>query len=334
MAELVLALGSSHSPVLNSPAEESHLHVEIDKAKRPFIDKEGNKATYDQLVSLNAERLKEEVKPEVIKKRVERCLECIDLLSQRLAKANPDIVIVIGDDQHEQFFEDHMPSILVYWGETISNTILDLPETAPEFWKRARSMFHEDQGVQEYPVASEFGLHLIEHLMENEFDVSHSKKLPKDRGEGHAFGFVHKKLMQEKVVPILPIALNTYFPPNNPRPKRCVTLGKQILQAIKSWPKSDRIAIVASGGLSHFTVDEDLDKAVLKACLEKDDETLSKLPINKLVFGNSEIRNWITVASAASELNTEWQEYVPYYRSEAGTGVGAAFAVWSHEERI
>ena len=50
---------------------------------------------------------------------------------------------------------------------------------------------------------------------------------------------------------------------------------------------------------------------------------------NKLNSGNSEIRNWITVAGACEHLNVNWQDYVPCYRSVAGTGCGMGFAVWS-----
>ena len=48
----------------------------------------------------------------------------------------------------------------------------------------------------------------------------------------------------------------------------------------------------------------------------------------KLNSGSSEIRNWIVVAGVAERLKTQWQEYVPLYRSPAGTGCGMAFAAW------
>jgi hypothetical protein len=51
-------------------------------------------------------------------------------------------LIIVGDDQMEQFFHDNMPAVLVYWGDIIPNTVCDLPDEAPEFWKRARSLYH------------------------------------------------------------------------------------------------------------------------------------------------------------------------------------------------
>jgi len=334
MAEIVLAMGSSHSPILNSPPEDAHLHAETDKGlvptwQRKLVDRSGNEVSYEELLALAPHGLEAECADEMIARRVQQCLDNIDRLSATLSEATPDVVIVVGDDQHEQFFEDNMPSISIYWGDTILNNVLDLPEDAPEFWKRARSMYHETDGPREYPVASELGRHLIEHLVTEEFDISHSTRLPRERGEGHAFAFVHKRLICDNVVPIVPIALNTYFPPNQPLPKRCYALGCAVRDAVESWPENARVAVIASGGLSHFTIDEELDRGILEACRAHDAATLTNVPLNKLRSGNSEIRNWIVVAGAATGLTTEWQDYVPYYRSEAGTGVGAAFAVWS-----
>jgi 3-O-methylgallate 3,4-dioxygenase len=89
------------------------------------------------------------------------------------------------------------------------------------------------------------------------------------------------------------------------------------------------VGILASGGLSHFTIDEQLDRRVLEACRSADAAALASLPVSKLDSGSSEIRNWIVVAGAAERLETAWQEYEPLYRTPAGTGCGMAFACWS-----
>lgn len=96
----------------------------------------------------------------------------------------------MGDDQREQYFEDHTPAFLVYCGATIVNGVLDLPAGAP------------------------LALHLVGELLEREFDISYAEKLAQPRGEGHAFGFVHRRLMGGNVVPVVPLVVNTYYPPN------------------------------------------------------------------------------------------------------------------------
>ena len=328
MSDIVLAIGTSHSPLLNSPAEDYPKHAAIDAGGRKLLDKQGRPCTYGQLLEKADPSIKDQIKPEVLQQRSARCTSNIEKLSRELAASRLDALIIIGDDQYEQFFDDNMPSILVYWGETIENNPLHMDEDAPQFWRHARSQFHEASRSRKYPVASQLGLHLIEKLIEQHFDVSHSKRLTKEHGEGHAFGFVHRRMMANTVIPIVPVALNTYFPPNQPTPRRCYELGKAIRAAVRSAKGQQRIGILASGGLSHFTVNEDLDRAVLAACSRSDGEALSSLPIEKLNSGSSEIRNWITAAAAAKHLETAWQDYVPCYRSAAGTGCGMGFAVW------
>jgi 3-O-methylgallate 3,4-dioxygenase len=88
------------------------------------------------------------------------------------------------------------------------------------------------------------------------------------------------------------------------------------------------VGVLASGGLSHFVVDEELDRRVLKAMQEKDAAALGSLPPQRMRAGTSETRNWIAVAGAAEHLDMELFDYVPCYRSPAGTGCAMAFAKW------
>src|SRR5439155_15997314 len=120
-------------------------------------------------------------------------------------------------------------------------------------------------------------------------------------GEGHAIGFVHKRIMQDvaqPAVPIVPVCVNTYYPPNQPTPRRCYRLGQAIRAAVESYPKDIRVGIIGSGGLSHFVVDEALDRGFLDMLRKKDAAGLESLPRGKLNSGTSESRNWIAVAAS------------------------------------
>ncbi len=86
---------------------------------------------------------------------------------------------------------------------------------------------------------------------------------------------------------------------------------------------------MASGGLSHFVIDEELDQIVIAALRAKDAATLQELPRERLNAGSSEIRNWICVAGATEHLTLDWLDYVPCYRTPAGTGTAMCFASWS-----
>jgi 3-O-methylgallate 3,4-dioxygenase len=329
MADIVLGIGTSHSPLLASPPEDYPRHAEIDASGRKLIDRDGRQCTYGELLAQADPAIKAQIAPEVLAARSARCTANIERVAKTIADARLDALIVIGDDQNEQYSDDNMPAILIYSGETIPNNPLHMAEDAPDWWRKARSQYHVAGGTRAYPVDAALALHLTNALMDHGFDISHAKRLGKDHGEGHAFGFVHQRLMEDDaIVPIVPVALNTYFQPNQPRPRRCYQLGQAIRQAVRTSDGGARVGIIGSGGLSHFTVDEELDRLVLDACRNHDGEALSSIPMRKLNSGSSEIRNWITVAGASEHLATEWQDYVPCYRSAAGTGCGMGFAVW------
>jgi hypothetical protein len=126
----------------------------------------------------------------------------------------------------------------------------------------------------------------------------------------------------------LPVLINTYYAPNQPSPRRCYLLGRALRRAIETFPEDITVAVVASGGLSHFVVDEELDTRVLDGLKNRDFESLATIPRRFMRSGTSESLNWIAAGGALEGLAMELVDYVPAYRSTAGTGVGMAFAVW------
>jgi hypothetical protein len=67
-------------------------------------------------------------------------------------------------------------------------------------------------------------------------------------------------------------------------------------------------------------VDEDFDRAILKACVEKDAKFLQTSPRNKLHSGNSEILNWVGVAGAVEHLDLNWFNMCPATEHLRGPG--------------
>ncbi|MGH9566166.1 MAG: protocatechuate 3,4-dioxygenase, partial [Candidatus Angelobacter sp.] len=124
--------------------------------------------------------------------------------------------------------------------------------------------------------------------------------------------------------------LNTFYPPNQPSVARCYDFGKSLLRAIESWKSDARVALIASGGLTHFVVDEDVDNAVMDALKSRKIEGVAKLGEPIFQAGTSEIKNWVPVAGAMADLGYEPNviDYVPCYRSMAGTGNAMGFVYW------
>ena len=319
MAEVTLGIGSSHSPMLSTPHEALAGLADLDRARLPEFDAKARE---------NATWIGRELGVEVTRARHEATQTAIRQLRGVLAEEAPDAVVVIGDDQNEWFSPDSQPALCIYWGDAVESLPPPL-ESIPPVRRLSYWGLYGDGTNRTFPVDAALGRHLVETLThEFEFDVAHARVQPRHSPFGHAWSFVHQRLMGDRVVPIVPIMLNTYYPPNQPTPKRCYQLGRAIRQAVEAWPTRKRVAIVASGGLSHFFVDQDLDRYVLELLAKKDGDALTALSPARLESGNSEIRNWIAAAGALEHLTMHLVDYVPSYRSEAGSGVGMAFALW------
>jgi hypothetical protein len=321
MAQIVLGIGSAHSPVLSIDYAAFPELAARDRGN-PYIK------DFDGLVKAKASWIGRELAPAVTRGRHEAAQAAIAQLGTILSDVAPDVLVVIGDDQHEWFSADGQPALCIYWGDSVEN----LPPPREKMHPALRSGywgFYGDGANRTFPVDAALARHLIETLTrQHEFDIAHMRVQPRHSPFGHAWNFVHQRLMGDKMVPIVPVLVNTYYPPNQPTPKRCYELGRAIRQAIEAWPAQKRVGVVASGGLSHFVVDEELDRHVLDSLAKKDTAALTGIPLDQLESGNSEIRNWIAAAGALEHLQMKVVDYLPYYRSEAGSGIGAAFAVW------
>src|SRR6476619_4163197 len=183
----------------------------------------------------------------------------------------------------------------------------------------------EDKHERFYPCNAKLGIHIAAGLTDQGFDITAMKSLKGDQFEGHAYSFIHRRFMPNGPIPIVPIILNTYYPPNQPSPTRCFDLGTAIRELIDDFPDNLRVGIMASGGLIHFLVNEELDREVIEALRQKDHAAPKALSTTKLLSGSSEIRNWIALAAAVQNLKLDWISYMPAYRSRALTGVGLCF---------
>lgn len=327
MASIVLGVGSSHTPMLNARPGDWPRFIELD-AKREHQDLQGRPLDYAGLLAQAGDRVLPELAPERLAERYEAAMAEVAALGRVLREAALDTLVIVGDDQKELFHTDNLPAVLVYHGETIPNVPLR-HRPGPTWARDASARFYEPEVPRDYPVDAALARHVIEQLVLAEFDVAVADTLPEGQGEGHAFGFVHRRLLDGDPLPVLPIFLNTYYPPNQPTPRRCHRLGRALRAAIESFPGERRVGVVASGGLSHFTVNEALDAEVMRALRERDTEALCALPRELLNAGNSEIRNWICMAGATEHLALRSMRYLPGYRTPAGTGTGLCFAVWS-----
>lgn len=336
MAEIVLGMWTSHGPTLSTTPEQWTLRLPADKNKtdHPF---RGNTYSYDELVTLRKdEDLAAQSTIEERRNRHARCQQAIKVMADKWQELSPDVAVIIGNDQRELFLDDFIPAIDVFWGETI----WDQPATTNQAARMPPGIHEAEWGhsppeYREYPGCPELGRLIIETAIEDDFDVAQSRILPEHTdhycsGIGHAFGFIYRMIMRDKVVPNVPVIQNTFFPPNQPPAKRCFDFGMSVRRAISEWDSDKSVAVFGSGGMSHFVIDEDFDKIFFDAFDRRDVEGLTSIEEGYFQSGTSELKNWITAAGILfnTELEGWMVDYVPCYRSEAGTGTANGWVYW------
>lgn len=149
-----------------------------------------------------------------------------------LKNAKPDVVVVFYNDHGLNFFLDKMPTFAVGAAAQYNN--------ADEGW-----------GIPTLPPFqgnTALSWHLINHLVAHDFDVTTCQEMLVD----HACTLPLKLFWPDGPCPVqvVPICINTVqFP--LPSAKRVYALGKAVGEAIAQWLSDQKVAVVASGGLSH-----------------------------------------------------------------------------------
>lgn len=330
MAEIVLGIGTSHSPLLVLGGAQWEFRSQDDRRSKSLNTLDGRLLTYDQLVAERGEHYKLESNATGFLALAKRAEAALDHLAHQLKAAKPDVVLVVGDDQGELFGPDNFPALAVYRGAELvmkpSEHLKGMPPWADtNFWAGYRMDL-----PHRYPGASELADDLVLGLVSESVDVTSCAGVPDptQHGFGHAFGFVIERLMKDVQIPMLPVMLNTYFPPNTPTSARCREVGEKIRRILESSQSQARVAVVASGGLSHFICEEAFDHKVIKALQKNDAASLAAIPQESLLSGSSEIRNWVMLSGMVEHLCNDFTEYIPVYRTPAGTGIGLAFMTW------
>ncbi|MEK9679607.1 MAG: hypothetical protein VW169_14640 [Rhodospirillaceae bacterium] len=335
MADIVFGLGSSHGPLLALPPDMWSLRAEDDK-KNPALEYRGEKYKWDDLRDLRvSENIAAQVELPVREERHAACQEHIAELGRRLADVNPDVLVIVGDDQHEWFQPENMPTFAVYYGDHVLNR-----PPAKDIEKKSKAlalaaMNYRTPNDVRYETVPDLALKIISQAKDDGFDIATCGGIPQGEqgniGIGHAFGYVQRRICNDKPIPFVPVMLNTFYPPNQATPKRCFKFGQMLGRAIRNWDSNKKVAIVASGGLSHFVIDEEHDQRMIAAFKANDPSGLTGEPDELFRSGTSETKNWITSAGVLSEsgLAVDMFEYVPCYRSEAGTGNAMGFATWT-----
>lgn len=234
-------------------------------------------------------------------------------LGRRIAAARPDALIVVSPDHWSNFFLDNVPAVCIGVGET--------NDGPPEAWMKA----FPHREIRGHPALA---MHLAQQAMSAGFEPSISHRLKLDHG-------VCIPLWRMALAPlprIVPMLVNSIEPPL-PSLARCLAWGRQIAHAVRSFPENLRIAVLATGGLSHSigeptmgAIYEDFDRETIRLFSSSERELVSYLEKNLPTHGNGseEVRNWLVAHGAAGGRGFELVDYLPVPKVIVGCG----FAAW------
>ncbi|MEO9132525.1 MAG: protocatechuate 3,4-dioxygenase [Sphingomonas sp.] len=329
MAEIILGIGTSHGPMLVTDTEIWGARVPNDKMIQHAY--QGRRLSYDELLVERAdEHLELQITKQVWDARQAQCQASIEQLADVFAEARIDVAVIVGNDQNELYRNSLNPAFAVHYGSTITNHEFSaerMKEVPPGVEKSLPGYI--PAGGADYPGCPELALKIIERAIADEFDVAAMESLPRPETP-HAWGFVYRRIMRDMPCPSVMVTLNTFFPPNQPTVRRCYKFGQSILEGIREWNSDKRVALIASGGLTHFVINEDVDRTFLGALENKQFDPVFDMAETIFQDGTSEMKNWVPVAGAMSQLGLtpHLLDYIPCYRSAAGTGNAMGFVYW------
>src|SRR5262245_18797147 len=262
MAEIVLGMGTSHTPLLSLAPELWETYAQRDSGNPELAyPPHGWVMSYQEgLDYLPAEVKAKFQGDKPYKAQAAAFKKALDTMASTLQAVKPDITIIISDDQDEWFYDHNMPRFSIYWGDTVPLRPRPVaPGGNPEIAKAMVSGYGDVP--MEVPVASQFGRYLLEYLCEHDFDICYvthpsktsggkvARRYPTQNGETnavretpeheqglpHGFAFIIKRLFDNQPGPIVPFFQNTCYPPNQPSPRRSFELGLAIADAIRAW---------------------------------------------------------------------------------------------------
>lgn len=340
MAKIVLGIGCAHTPQLHTPADKWDIRAKRDTQDGVPLWYKGVRLKYAELIERRkSQKLEQQITMEFREERLAKSYVAIDRLAEVYAAAKPDVAVIFGNDQAEMFLDDIKPAFTIMGCESYEN----LPRTEAQIGRLPPGIHLADvghlpeSGSVNIPGQPELAVHLVKASMDAGFDVAFSKRQHRAdperahlSGMPHAYGFIYKQIFRDNVTPHVPIDTNTFFPPNQPRATRCFAFGKMLGKAIRDWDSDLRVAIIATGGLSHFVVDEEFDRDIMKAMESCDFKYLLSYREGYYQAGSSEIKSWIAMGGAlqGAELSGQIVDYHALYRTAGGTGSSAAFMYW------
>jgi aromatic ring-opening dioxygenase catalytic subunit (LigB family) len=230
--------------------------------------------------------------PQEDKTQLEAGITAMAELGADLDATKPDALIVLGIDHVETFFPGSVPAFAIVTGEM------------------ATAEFAGNK--YEIPIHQDLARGLLDGLIEQGIDIAYTHEALL----GHAFAVPFEFIHGGRPIPVIPMFVNVYLPPLPP-PRRCMEVGNAIAKVIEGRP--ERVAILASGGMSHypgtskyFDPEYEFDRWVIQELEEGRSESLLDLTgVHLDETGDTELLTWIVALGATGSPKGELLSYQP-----------------------
>ncbi|MFV0526663.1 MAG: extradiol ring-cleavage dioxygenase [Acidimicrobiales bacterium] len=278
----------------------------------------------------------------------------LDRVRAELEAFDPDVIVVWGDDQYENFTEDLIPamSILAYPDREVFPYRTGVGERFPSYWA--------DEGPDTSRLIRgrpDVARDLAGGLLGAGFDIAYAYRPLHDDQLPHAFLNAVLFLDHDRRGfdwPIIAMPINCYGArvvaahgawrpfgqelepdPPSPNPSRLMDMGAAVARHLHDSPH--RVTLLASSSWSHaFLVDHNwrmrpdtpADRRLYEAMVAGDFDTWEKMSTDDIVrAGQQEVLNWFAVVGAARELGADlaWSEFVETWIFNSNK----VFAAWT-----
>ena len=238
----------------------------------------------------------------------------LDEMRERLRAARPDVIVLLSNDHLLNWPINNTPEYTVGIGAE---------HVGPADW------YDEWLALEKYRIPGHPALarYLVNEGARRRLAFAYLRDMQFDDGVSVPMHYLNP----EGDIALVPVTMNCTVPPI-PTPERAYEVGTALREMVHAYPGAERVAVLATGGLSHepggpryFWVDEEFDRWFLDL-LRKGDHAalLRECTLERMEAagsgGTAELLAWM-VALAFTTGPAEVLAYMPAIAWRSGTGM-------------
>jgi protocatechuate 4,5-dioxygenase beta chain len=235
-------------------------------------------------------------------------------MRERLQAARPDVIVLFSNDHLLNWPINNTPEYTVGIGAE---------HVGPADW------YDEWLALQKYRIPGHPAIarYLVNEGARRRLAFAYLREMQFDDGVSVPMHYLNP----DGAIPLVPVTMNCTVPPI-PTPERAYQVGSTLRDMLRAYPGSERVAVIATGGLSHepggpryFSVDEEFDRWFLDLLKQGDHAALLReCTLERMEAagsgGTAELLAWV-IALAFTRGPVEVLAYMPAVAWRSGTGM-------------